>query len=113
MLQSLYRRAIRHRTPAVVTQFGLARESSDPKRKSLDPDDPDAELSGEELVELNQDAFEYAQDTEEEEIKDSYCLTMTQQGPSSHDLNMSCFEEQCHVSLLKELPKLQCHGYPC
>lgn len=101
MLQSLFRRATRHRTPAVITQFGLANDSSHQKR-SINPDDPDEELNEEEIEQFNQDAFEFPQD---EDIKDSYCLTMTQQDPSTvtadpaSSVNISCFEEQANDSL--------------
>lgn len=104
MLQSLYRRATHNRTPAVIAQFGLAGDTQNKKRKSVDPDDPDAECNEEVIDEFNQDAFGFPEDQEDEDIKDSYCLTMTQQFPPNNDggkeslSNMSYFEEQPDVS---------------
>lgn len=103
MLQSLFRRATRIRTPAIITQFGLSGGTSSNKRKSLDPDDPDVELDEEVITEFNSDAFGFPEDQSDEEIRDSYCLTMTQELPSN-DVgkesvsNISCFEEQENVS---------------
>ncbi|KAE8742861.1 hypothetical protein FOCC_FOCC011542 [Frankliniella occidentalis] len=105
MLQSLFRRATHHRTPAVIAQFGLAKDSSVLKRKSLDPDDPDNWLGEDEVEAFNHDSFGFPQDDTEEDIKDSYCLTMTQQEPSksSNDpANMSCFEEQENLESLSQ-----------
>lgn len=109
MLQSLYKRATRHRTPAVIAQFGLTGDTQNKKRKSVDPDDPDdphAECSEETMDEFNRDAFGFPEDHEDEDIRDSYCLTMTQQIPSNDEngkeslSNISCFEEQTDVDNL-------------
>lgn len=99
MLQSLFRRATRIRSPAIVTQFGLTKDASSNKRKSFDPDDVEPGLAEEELNEIAHDAFGFPQDNEDEGIRDSYCLTMTQQEPSTSDtseslINISRFEEQ-------------------
>lgn len=102
MLQSLFRRAIRNPTPAVIAQFGLGKDPvADKKRKSFDPDDPDSEHVEDEFDGVDNDPFGFAQgQADDEEIRDSYCLTMTQQEPSkpgsnlSDSFNLTCFEEQ-------------------
>lgn len=104
MLSSLFQRAIRHRTPGIITQFGLTRDSLSNQRKNFVLDDPEAELREEESDDLGHDAFGFPQDNADEDIRDSYCLTMTQQEPSSSDddknpVNMSYFEERDIVSV--------------
>ena len=102
MLNSLFRRATHHRTPAIITQFGLTRVSLSNQRKNVDADDPEAEHV-EVLDDLDHDTFVFPQDNQDEDIQDSYCLTMTQQELSSLDsdknpVNISHFEEQENVS---------------